>query len=112
MIKQSPSQQFSYAQRLHELTNDVEDLLAKLADDKTPQIQELRNRIKRAVQSARTAIAERRATASEALKNAAVSADDLVHQSPWIAIGVTAVFAGAVGFLAGLGATSKKRRWG
>ena len=43
------------------------------------------------------------------LRAAALDADDYVHDNPWIAVGVVAGIAGAVGFLAGLVAAPKKR---
>ena len=67
------------------------------------------HRLSDTVASVKTAIVEGRANVTEALKEAVASADDFVRENPWIAIGVTAGIAGAVGFLAGLMAAPKKR---
>jgi ElaB/YqjD/DUF883 family membrane-anchored ribosome-binding protein len=42
---------------LNELINDVEELLAELSDEHSPQIEELRNRIKDTIGSLRPAVA-------------------------------------------------------
>ncbi len=93
----------------HELSTQAEELLGKLGDIKTPEGQALRERVNQAVESAKSAISEAGDGAAEAFKNALVSADDYVHENPWVAVGVVAGIAGAVGFLAGLVAAPKKR---
>jgi len=93
----------------HELSSQAEDLLGKLGDIKTPEGQALRERVNQAVESAKSAISEAGDGAAEAFKNALVSADDYVHENPWLAVGLVAGIAGAVGFLAGLVAAPKKR---
>jgi ElaB/YqjD/DUF883 family membrane-anchored ribosome-binding protein len=52
-----------------------------------------------------------KAQANEAIKNYAVSVDDYVHDSPWIALGMAVAAAGVVGFLAGSLAGSNRRIW-
>ncbi len=93
----------------HELSHQAEDLLGKLGDIQTPEGRALRDRVSQAVDTAKSAISDAGDGAAEAFKNALVSADDYVHENPWVAIGVVAGIAGAVGFLAGLVAAPKKR---
>jgi len=45
------------SRHLNELINDVEELLAELSDEHSPQIDELRNRIKDTIGSVRPAVA-------------------------------------------------------
>ena len=78
------------SQELQQLTDHVEGLLDKVADDHSPQVQELRTRVNQAIHSAKTAILKADTAALDALKNAASSADDYVRENPWVAIGVIA----------------------
>jgi ElaB/YqjD/DUF883 family membrane-anchored ribosome-binding protein len=89
------------SQELQHLTDHVEDLLGKVADDQSPHVQELRTRVKQTLQSAKTAISRAETVALDTLKNAASSADDYVRENPWVAIGVIAGVAASLGFLAG-----------
>jgi ElaB/YqjD/DUF883 family membrane-anchored ribosome-binding protein len=79
------------------------------AQAETPDVGARGDRLGQAVSSAKSAISEAGEGAADAIKNALVSADDYVRENPWIAVGVVAGIAGAVGFLAGLVAAPKKR---
>jgi ElaB/YqjD/DUF883 family membrane-anchored ribosome-binding protein len=97
---------------LNDLTGQAEDLLGKLGNiQNTPEVQALRDRLSRALSSTKSAISDASESAADAVKNALVSADDYVHENPWIAVGVVAGIAGAVGFLAGLATAPKPRFW-
>jgi ElaB/YqjD/DUF883 family membrane-anchored ribosome-binding protein len=96
---------------LHDLTAQAEELLGKLANVHTPDVQALRGRLKKALSSTQSAVSAATQSTAEAVKNALVSADDYVHENPWIAVGVVAGIAGAVGFLAGLATAPKSRFW-
>jgi ElaB/YqjD/DUF883 family membrane-anchored ribosome-binding protein len=96
------------SQELQQLTDHVEGLLGKVADDHSPQIQELRTRANQAVASAKSAISKADTAALDALKRAASSADDYVRDNPWVAIGLIAGVAASLGFLAGYIAAPQK----
>lgn len=96
------------SQELQHLTDHVEDLLGKVADDQSPHVQELRTRVNQTLQSAKSAVARAETVALDALKNAANSADDYVRENPWVAIGVIAGVAASLGFLAGYMAAPRK----
>jgi ElaB/YqjD/DUF883 family membrane-anchored ribosome-binding protein len=96
---------------LRDLTSQVEDLLGKLGSIQTPEVQALRDRVNRALASAKSAMSAAGESSVDAVKNALVSADDYVHENPWIAVGVVAGIAGAVGFLAGVATAPKSRFW-
>ena len=89
------------SQELQQLTDHVEDLLGKVADDQSPHLQDLRTRVNQTIQSAKTAMSRADTVALDALKNAANSADDYVRENPWVAIGVIAGVAASLGYLAG-----------
>ena len=100
------------SQELQQLTGHVEGLLSKVADDQSPQLQELRSRVTETIDSAKTAIAKADSAALAAIKNAASSADDYVRENPWVAIGVIAGVAASLGFLAGYIAAPQKSLMG
>jgi ElaB/YqjD/DUF883 family membrane-anchored ribosome-binding protein len=82
--------------QLDQLIDDAEELLTKLADARNPEIQELRDRVDRAVNEARSAIANQADDVSDELLN-------IVNK---IAAGI--VLAGTVAFLAGSARGAKK----
>jgi ElaB/YqjD/DUF883 family membrane-anchored ribosome-binding protein len=96
------------SQELQRLSDNVEGLLGKVADDHSPQLQELRTRANQAIESAQSAISNSESVVLDALKHAASSADDYVRDNPWIAIGVIAGVAASMGFLAGYIAAPQK----
>ena len=98
-------------QPFESLPHDANKVLNNVADEAVRQVRELPNRVDDTISTATNAIAAASANATEALKGAAASTDDLVRDNPWIAIGVTAGIAGAVGFFAGLMAAPKRRFW-
>ncbi len=68
-----------------------------------------RDRVSDALASAKNTFNEFSDNAAQTIKKAAASTDGFVRDNPWIAIGVTAGVAGAVGFLAGLLSAPRKR---
>lgn len=89
------------SQELQQLTGHVEGLMSKVANDQSPQLQELRSRVTETIDSAKSAIAKADSAALDAIRNAASSADDYVRENPWVAVGVIAGVAASLGFLAG-----------
>jgi ElaB/YqjD/DUF883 family membrane-anchored ribosome-binding protein len=61
---------------------------------------------------AKSALSSSAESAADAFKNALVATDDFVHENPWIAVGVAAGIAGAVGFLAGIVSAPRSRFFG
>jgi len=75
------------------------------------ELHDLTGQAEEAVANTKSALSTATSSAADAMKNALVAADDFVHENPWIAVGVVAGIAGAVGFLAGLAAAPKSRFW-
>ena len=96
------------SQELQQLTGRAEGLMSKVANDQSPQLQELRSRVTDTLESAKAAVARADSVALDAIRNAASSADDYVRENPWIAIGVIAGVAASLGFLAGYMAAPQK----
>jgi ElaB/YqjD/DUF883 family membrane-anchored ribosome-binding protein len=96
------------SQELQQLTENVEGLLGKVADDQSPRLQELRTRVSQTIESAKSAVSRADTVALDALKNAASSAEDYVRENPLVAIGVIAGVAASLGFLAGYMAAPRR----
>ncbi len=96
---------------LSELTADVEDLLGRLADNDSPEIRELRDRLDSTIAETRGALARVKSQASGLMKDYALSVDDYVHDSPWVALGTAVATAGVLGFLAGSVLATNRRTW-
>jgi ElaB/YqjD/DUF883 family membrane-anchored ribosome-binding protein len=80
-----------------------------LTSNQTADTAAARNRVNEALASAKNTFNEFSDNATETIKKAAASTDGFVRDNPWIAIGVAAGVAGAVGFLAGLLSAPRKR---
>jgi ElaB/YqjD/DUF883 family membrane-anchored ribosome-binding protein len=93
---------------LKPLTGTLETVVSETRDSTTRHAKQLRGNVNMALRTAKNAIAEVSATTAETLKSATASADEYVHENPWIAIGVTACLAAAVGYLAGRFGTSRR----
>src|SRR6267154_1346988 len=72
------------------LIADVEDLVARIADLNDADVARVRNKVMRAVDTAKESQAQRAAT----------TADDYVRDSPWQAVGIAALVGAVVGILA------------
>jgi ElaB/YqjD/DUF883 family membrane-anchored ribosome-binding protein len=85
------------------LIADVEDLIAKIADLNDADVTKVRNKVQRAIATAKESIADSADTLRQQAQRVAGSADDFVHDSPWQAVGIAAL----VGVLIGLVATRR-----
>jgi len=99
------------AKLLRDLTTDAELLLERLGNDQSQAVSELRERLNKTLSEAKEVIANGNSRANEAIKNYAVSVDDYVHDSPWIALGTAVAAAGVMGFLAGSLLNNNRRIW-
>ena len=82
------------------LIADVEDLVARIADLKDADVARVRNRVVDAVATAKESLAQGANTVRRQAQIAATTADDYVHDSPWIAVGIAALVGAAVGIVA------------
>jgi ElaB/YqjD/DUF883 family membrane-anchored ribosome-binding protein len=82
------------------LIADVEDLVARIADLKDADVARVRSRVIRAIDTAKEGVATRADSLRRQAQQAATTADDYVHDSPWQAIGIAALVGAVVGILA------------
>jgi ElaB/YqjD/DUF883 family membrane-anchored ribosome-binding protein len=99
------------AKILDELTNDVEELLDKLGGNQSPEVRDLRDRLGKTITETRNGLARAKSQVNEFVKDYAVSVDDYVHDSPWVALGTAVATAGVLGFIAGTLLASNRRSW-
>ena len=82
------------------LIADVEDLIAKIADLNDADVAQVRNKVQRAIATAKESIADSADTLRQQAQRVAGTADDFVHDSPWQAIGLAALVGVLIGLVA------------
>ncbi|MDZ4076734.1 MAG: DUF883 family protein [Hylemonella sp.] len=98
MFETSAPQREKLMDDLRQVIADTEELLRMTADEVGDNVSEVRGRIQRRLQSARSQLAELQGTAAAAVKEAGHATDEYVHQNPWTSIGIGV----AIGLLVGL----------
>jgi ElaB/YqjD/DUF883 family membrane-anchored ribosome-binding protein len=100
------------AHKLNELFDQTEKLLAKLADERGPDIQALRERLNQSMTRTREALKEshpsneRGSSEHVKVRHVAASLNDYVHNYPWVALATGVLLASTIGILS----TSATRR--
>jgi ElaB/YqjD/DUF883 family membrane-anchored ribosome-binding protein len=82
------------------LIADVEDLVARISDLKDDDVARVRNKVLRAVDTAKESLAESADNVRRQAQRVVTTADDYVHDNPWQAVGVAALVGAVVGILA------------
>ncbi len=82
------------------LIADVEELMTRISDLKDADVERMRGKVQRAVDSAKQSIADSTVDLRRRARLAASSADDYVRDSPWQAVGIAALVGAVVGILA------------
>jgi ElaB/YqjD/DUF883 family membrane-anchored ribosome-binding protein len=88
------------AHKLNELFNETEELLAELADQEGPGIQDLRDKLERSISQTRNALSKRRPVGQVNLRDVAASFNDYVRRYPWMALATGVLVASTVGIMA------------
>jgi ElaB/YqjD/DUF883 family membrane-anchored ribosome-binding protein len=81
--------------------SDAEETLSATADQAGEKITRLRSRIENRLREAKFRLIDAEQALLARTREAAHAADDYVHESPWIAIGVAAGMGAVVGLLMG-----------
>ncbi|HEY2780055.1 MAG TPA: hypothetical protein VGI90_04730 [Steroidobacteraceae bacterium] len=88
------------AQKLNNLFDQTEKLLAKLADERGPEIQELRDRLDRSMEKTRVALKSNPPPEHVRVRHVAASLNDYVKNYPWMALATGVLVASTIGILA------------
>jgi len=88
------------ARRINDLFDQTEELLAKLADQRGPEIQELRAKLHRSMGQTRGALKSPPARQRVKVRDVAASFNDYVQNYPWIALATGILVASSIGILA------------
>jgi ElaB/YqjD/DUF883 family membrane-anchored ribosome-binding protein len=86
--------------KLNDLFDQTEKLLAKLADQRGPEIQELREKLHRSMGQTRVALKSAPAPEHVKVRDVAASLNDYVQNYPWIALATGVLVASSIGILA------------
>jgi ElaB/YqjD/DUF883 family membrane-anchored ribosome-binding protein len=86
--------------KLNDLFNQTEKLLAKLADEGAPEIQELRQRLDRSMAKTRVALNSKPPRENVKVRDVAASFNDYVQNYPWMALATGVLVASTIGILA------------
>jgi ElaB/YqjD/DUF883 family membrane-anchored ribosome-binding protein len=95
-----------HAHTLNELFNQTEILLAKLANQRAPEIQDLRDRLGKSMAQTREALNGKRHSERVKVRDVAASLNDYVRNYPWVALATGVLVASTIGILS----TSATRR--
>ncbi len=89
------------AARLDSLIDGAEELLTNLTDAHDPDIQELRDRVDRAIADAWRSIERGKRDLSGSLHDLVGTVDDYVRHNPWLALTTGVLVAGTIAYAAG-----------
>lgn len=84
----------------HDLFDDVEDLIKRVADVDSPEIQKMRAKVRVALIAARSAAQDGATHVRKRAADAARATDDYVRGYPWQALGIGTLLGLALGALA------------
>jgi len=85
--------------KLNELFDQTEKLLAKLADERGPAIQEARDRLGKSMAQTREALKDGGHSKHVKVRDVAASLNDYVRNYPWVALMTGVLVASTIGIL-------------
>ncbi len=88
------------AHKLNDLFDQTEKLLAKLSNERGPEIQELREKLHRSMGKTRIALKSSPPREHVKVRDVAASFNDYVQNYPWIALATGVLVASTIGILA------------
>ena len=90
-------------ERFKDLFDGVEDLIKRVAEIDSPEIQKIRAKARVALMMARSAVQDGATHVGRRARAAADSTDGYVHQYPWYALGLGTALGFGLGVLVGRG---------
>lgn len=97
--EKSQGQNNPMSEQFRELFDGVEDLLKRVAEVNSPEIQKIRAKARVALMMAKSALADGATQVTRQARRAAGSTDGYVREYPWYALGGGALIGFAVGIL-------------
>jgi ElaB protein len=94
---QAPNGQLN--EQFRELFDGVEDLIKRVSEVQSPEIQKIRAKARVALMMAKSALADGATHVGNRARNAAGTTDDYVREYPWYALGAGALVGFALGVL-------------
>lgn len=88
------------AHKLNDLFEQTEKLLDKLADERGPEIQGLREKLNRSMEQTRIALKSNLPREHVKVRHVAASFNEYVQNYPWIALATGVLVASTIGILA------------
>jgi ElaB/YqjD/DUF883 family membrane-anchored ribosome-binding protein len=89
----------SLNETFHELFDDVEDLIKRVAEVDSPEIQRIRAKARVALMAAKSAAQDGATHVGRRARLAAETTDDYLRQYPWYALGLGTLIGFGVGVL-------------
>ncbi len=86
--------------QFHELFDGVEDLIKRVAELDSPEIQKIRAKARAALIVARSAVQDGAVHVGRKARRAAGATDDYLREYPWYALGLVALLGFGAGLLA------------
>jgi ElaB/YqjD/DUF883 family membrane-anchored ribosome-binding protein len=83
-----------------DLFDDVDDLLKRVADVDSPELQKIRAKVRVAAVAAKSALGDSADQLRRRASQAAHTADDYVRDNPWQSLALVALLGAGIGFLA------------
>jgi ElaB protein len=88
-----------FTQQFHELFDSVEDLIKRVAEIDSPEIQKMRAKARVAMIMAKSALQDGATHVGRQARWAAGTTDDYLRQYPWYALGIGTMLGFGVGLL-------------
>jgi ElaB/YqjD/DUF883 family membrane-anchored ribosome-binding protein len=87
--------------QFQEFFDGVDDLIEKIAQVQSPEIQKIRAKARVALGAARSAVKDSAAHVSRQARQVAATTDGYVRESPWQAVAIGTLLGLVIGFAAG-----------
>jgi len=99
-VRSAQRSRTSVSREVDKLISDVERLADRLVDAADPEIARLRSQVEQTLEAVKQSIAESAGGLRQRATQAVGAADDYVRAQPWPTLGLVALAAAAIGFLA------------